>query len=167
MGKHIAGIREKHGVQPKTQENSPVGTQAKTSPRKEETSTYDATVIAQEEKAAPVVEEDAFFSTKCKLFLLKEGKYEERGKGFIHLKKTKEDRTQVVVRSENVLGSILLNVIKTKDTRVEMVGENNVLLVCVPNPPIPGEPAGPASFLVRVKAEFCEDLLEHLETSRD
>jgi len=164
--KHMKGIREKHGIQPKTQK-SPMPSEISEQRSGEDAIEASTETMVQEETVKPVVEEEAFFSTKCKLFYLKEGKYEERGKGHIHLKKTKDLKTQVIIRSENVLGSILLNVIKTKDTRCEIVGDNNVLMVCVPNPPLAGEPVGPVSFLVRVKAEFCEDLFNHLESTKD
>ena len=41
-------------------------------------------------------------------------------------------------RSENSLGTILLNVLVQTGTRIERVGDNNLLLVTLPNPPITG-----------------------------
>ena len=40
-------------------------------------------------------------------------------------------------RSDNALGSILLNIM-VDTARIDMVGDNNILLATVPNPPIPG-----------------------------
>ena len=43
----------------------------------------------------------------------------------------------VLLRSENALGTILLNIM-VESARVDKVGDNNILLATVPNPPIPG-----------------------------
>ena len=41
-------------------------------------------------------------------------------------------------RSDNALGSILLNIM-VDTARIDKVADNNILLATVPNPPIPGE----------------------------
>merc|ERR1719500_235132 len=93
--------------------------------------------VKVDEKSEAVVEEDA---------------YTERGLGTIHLKLTDEKKVQVVVRAGTSLGNILLNVLIVGGVPVERVGKNNVMVICVPNPPIDlkADPQ-PTTFLIRVK----------------
>jgi len=117
-----------------------------------------------DEKSELVVEEDAFFSKKCKLFYKKEDSYTERGLGTIHLKLTDEKKVQVVVRAGTSLGNILLNVLISEGIPVERVGKNNVMVICVPNPPIDlkADPQ-PTTFLIRVKTgEEADELKEKM-----
>lgn len=125
----------------------------------------------EDEDAAPaeqvvetVVESDALYTKKCKLFYKKAGAYEERGLGNIHLKKTDESKLQVIVRADTALGNILLNIIMTEDIPLERVGKNNVMLICLPNPPIdPKADPEPVTFLIRVKnAEDADELKDKL-----
>ena len=44
---------------------------------------------------------------------------------------------------------ILLNVLVEVGAGLERVGKKDVILVCVPNPALPGENAGPVPFLIR------------------
>merc|ERR1712130_853786 len=116
------------------------------------------------EKSETVVEEDAFFSKKCKLFYKKEDAYIERGLGAIHLKLTDDRKVQVVVRAGTSLGNILLNVLIGEGIPVERVGKNNVMVICVPNPLIDlkADPQ-PTSFLIRVKtSEEADELKEKM-----
>jgi len=120
--------------------------------------------VKVDEKSEAVVEEDAFFSKKCKLFYKKEDAYTERGLGTIHLKLTDEKKVQVVVRAGTSLGNILLNVLIVGGVPVERVGKNNVMVICVPNPPIDlkADPQ-PTTFLIRVKtSEEADELKEKM-----
>jgi len=100
----------------------------------------------------PVVESDALYTKKCKLFYKKDVAYVERGLGYMYLKHTEESKLQVIIRADTSLGNILLNIIMTEDIPVERVGKNNVMLICVPNPPIdPKADPEPVTFLIRVK----------------
>ena len=70
----------------------------------------------------------------------------------MYLKHTEESKLQVIIRADTSLGNILLNIIMTEDIPVERVGKNNVMLICVPNPPIdPKADPEPVTFLIRVK----------------
>jgi len=110
----------------------------------------------------PVVECDALYSKKCKLFYKKEGAYVERGLGHIYLKHTEESKLQVIIRADTSLGNILLNIIMTEDIPIERVGKNNVMLICVPNPPIdPKSDPEPVTFLIRVKNSDDADELKN------
>jgi len=117
-----------------------------------------------EQVVETVVESDALYSKKCKLFYKKAGSYEERGLGNIHLKKTEDSKLQVIVRADTALGNILLNIIMTEDIPLERVGKNNVMIICLPNPPIdPKADPEPVTFLIRVKtAEDADELKDKL-----
>ena len=108
----------------------------------------------------PIVEEDAIYSKKCKLFYKKSDSYVDRGIGKLHLKLTEEQKLQLVIRADNSLGNILLNVLVSPSTPLERLGTNNVMMVTVPNPPIdPKTESEPVTFLIRVKtAEDADEL---------
>jgi len=109
-----------------------------------------------------IVESDAIYSKKCKLYYKKEGAYVERGLGNVYLKQTEESKLQVIVRADNALGNILLNIIMTADIHVDRVGKNNVMIICVPNPPIdPKADPEPVTFLMRVKTTEDADELKN------
>jgi len=111
-----------------------------------------------------VVETDAIYTKKCKLFYKKGDSYVERGLGNIHLKKTEESKLQVIIRADTTLGNILFNIIMTDQIPLERVGKNNVMIICIPNPPIdPKSEAEPVTFLIRVKnAVDADELKEKL-----
>ena len=110
--------------------------------------------------ADPVVEEDAIYSKKCKLFYKKDGEYVGKGLGNLYLKLTDEKKLQLVIRADNSLGNILLNTLISPTTPLERLGKNNVMLLAVANPPIdPKTESEPVTFLVRVKtAEDADEL---------
>ena len=125
----------------------------------------------EEESSSPqkqtetVVEEDALYTRKCKLFYKKADAYEERGLGNIHLKMTEDKKLQMIVRAATSLGNILLNVLVTPETPVERLGKNNVMIVTIPNPPIEKKEADqkPVTFLIRVKtAEDADELKDKI-----
>merc|ERR1712098_166443 len=100
----------------------------------------------------PVEESDSLYMKKCKLFYKKDDRFLERGLGHIHLKKTDEKKLQIVVRANTKLGNILLNIVMNDEIPLHKQGKNNLLLICVPNPPIdPKADPEPVSFLIRVK----------------
>ena len=47
----------------------------------------------------PIIEEDALYSKKCKLFYKKGNEYQERGLGNIHLKQTDDKKLQLIIRA--------------------------------------------------------------------
>jgi len=116
----------------------------------------------------PVQEDDAFYSTRCKLFYKKDGSYVEKGVGNLHLKKI-EDKTQLVIRADTSLGNILLNIFLSPQITTQRVGKNNVMFVCVPNPPIdPKIPSAPTPMLLRVKTDADADqLLKKLDEAKE
>lgn len=110
-----------------------------------------------------VKEEDAFYSKKCKLFYKKDNEFKEKGVGTLHLKPTANQKTQLLVRADTNLGNILLNVLVTPSMPCTRTGKNNVLIVCVPNPPLDEKnTSAPATMLIRVKTSEDADELHKI-----
>lgn len=106
-----------------------------------------------------VTEDDALFSKKCKLFYKKEGNYVEKGLGMLYLKSADNGKTQLLMRADTNLGNILLNILLSDQLHNSKV-KNNVMLYCVPNPPVDpkADATTPVQMLFRVKTE--EDAYE-------
>eukprot|EP00066_Takifugu_rubripes_P026782 XP_011616048.1 PREDICTED: nuclear pore complex protein Nup50 isoform X2 [Takifugu rubripes] len=115
-----------------------------------------------------VQEKDAFYSKKCKLFYKKDAEFKEKGVGTLHLKLTQHGKTQLIIRADTNLGNILLNIIVQASILCTRVGKNNVMLMCVPNPPVDEKnPDTPVPLLVRVKtAEDADELHKVLEEKK-
>ncbi|NWU90935.1 NUP50 protein, partial [Upupa epops] len=110
-----------------------------------------------------VKEEDAFYSKKCKLFYKKDNEFKEKGVGTLHLKPAGNEKTQLLVRADTNLGNILLNVLIPPKMPCTRTGKNNVLIVCVPNPPVDEKnPAVPVTMLIRVKTSEDADELHKI-----
>jgi len=109
-----------------------------------------------------VVEDDALYSKRCKLFYKKDEKFVDKGVGMLYLKKTETGKTQLLVRAETNLGNILLNIILIKDIPTSRRGKKDVMIVCVPNPPIDPKATEqtPIPMLIRVKTEEDADDLK-------
>ncbi|KAM9312619.1 nuclear pore complex protein Nup50 [Gastrophryne carolinensis] len=115
-------------------------------------------VVIQEVK-----EDDAFYSKKCKLFYKKENEFKEKGVGTLHLKPVGDQKTQLLVRADTNLGNILLNILVQPSMPCSRMGKNNVMIVCVPNPPVDEKnPTVPATMLIRVKTTEDADELHKL-----
>lgn len=125
----------------------------------------DAEYVPPKNEFVAVTEEDAIYSKRCKLFFKKGESYAERGVGNLYLKPI-EGKTQLLVRADTSLGNILLNIMLSASLPMSRTGKNNVLLVCIPNPPVDAK--NPDSkeaipMLIRVKtAEEADELLETL-----
>ncbi|NWR85878.1 NUP50 protein, partial [Furnarius figulus] len=110
-----------------------------------------------------VKEDDAFYSKKCKLFYKKDNEFKEKGVGTLHLKPAGNEKTQLLVRADTNLGNILLNVLIPPKMPCTRTGKNNVLIVCVPNPPIDEKnPTVPVTMLIRVKTSEDADELHKI-----
>ncbi|XP_051911073.1 nuclear pore complex protein Nup50 [Hippocampus zosterae] len=112
-----------------------------------------------------IKEDDAFYSKKCKLFYRKDDEYKEKGVGTLHLKRTEGGKTQMIIRADTNLGNILLNILLSADVKCSRAGKNNVVVMCVPNPPVDArEPGAPVPLLLRVKtADDADQLHRTLE----
>ncbi|XP_016148514.1 nuclear pore complex protein Nup50-like isoform X2 [Sinocyclocheilus grahami] len=125
-----------------------------------------------EEPPVPVVKEikekDAFYSKKCKLFYKKDGEFKEKGVGTLHLKMVAESKLQLLVRADTNLGNIFLNIMVPSSMPCSRTGKNNVMVVCVPNPPVDDKnPSTPVPVLVRVKtAEDADELHRILQEKK-
>ncbi|XP_036977700.1 nuclear pore complex protein Nup50 [Acanthopagrus latus] len=115
-----------------------------------------------------VKEDDAFYSKKCKLFYKKDSEFKEKGVGTLHLKETDDGKTQMIIRADTNLGNILLNIIVQSSMPCSRLGKNNVMVLCVPNPPIDDKnPTSPVPLLIRVKtAEDADELHKTLEEKK-
>ncbi|XP_062134654.1 nuclear pore complex protein Nup50 [Drosophila sulfurigaster albostrigata] len=109
-----------------------------------------------------VVEDDATFSKRCKVFVKKDKDFADRGVGTLYLKPVKDsDKTQMLVRADTNLGNILINLILSKGLPCQRMGKNNVMMVCVPTP----EESKAMSILLRVKtSDEADELLEQIKT---
>ena len=96
-------------------------------------------------------ESDAIYSKKCKLFFKKDGNYVEKGVGMLYLKSVDGGRTQLLIRADTNLGNVLLNILLSASMPTTRVGKNNVMLVCVPNPPVDpkADSSVPCPMLIR------------------
>lgn len=110
----------------------------------------------------PVVEEGHIFTTRCKVFVKKDGNFSDRGVGNLFLKPVpSSEKVQLIVRADTSLGNLLLNLILSASLPVQRVGKKDVILVCVPTPD--AQPP-PVPVLLRVKSpEEADQLLETLE----
>lgn len=65
-------------------------------------------------------------------------------------------------------GNILLNIMLQSSMPCSRVGKNNVMVVCVPNPPVDDKNSGsPVPLLIRVKtSEDADELQRTLEEKR-
>ncbi|KAM7378596.1 hypothetical protein PAMA_013485 [Pampus argenteus] len=115
-----------------------------------------------------VQEDDAFYSKKCKMFYKKESEFKEKGVGTLHLKQMADGKTQMIIRADTNLGNILLNIIVQASMPCSRVGKNNVMVVCVPNPPVDDKnPGSPVPLLIRVKTtEDADELHKTLEEKK-
>ncbi|MEE6477592.1 hypothetical protein FKM82_011563 [Ascaphus truei] len=110
-----------------------------------------------------VKEENAFYSKKCKLFYKKDNEFKEKGVGTLHLKPVGNQKTQLLIRADTNLGNILLNVLVQPSMPCSRTGKNNVMIVCVPNPPIDEKnPTVPVTMLIRVKTNEDADELHKI-----
>ncbi|XP_044533977.1 nuclear pore complex protein Nup50 [Gracilinanus agilis] len=143
---------------PKVLESHPDGSAGEYKGGEEEESEEPPKAVVTEVK-----EEDAFYSKKCKLFYKKDNEFKEKGVGTLHLKPAGNQKTQLLVRADTNLGNILLNVLVPPNMPCSRTGKNNVLIVCVPNPPISEKNAAiPVTMLIRVKTTEDADELHKI-----
>jgi len=106
----------------------------------------------------PVVEDDAVYSKRCKLFEKREGSFKERGIGVLYINELKTGKYQIVIRADNTLGTVLMNTHLNSAIPVQKSGKNNVLTV---DPT--GDGGKAISVLIRVKTgEDADELIEKL-----
>ncbi|XP_017061328.1 nuclear pore complex protein Nup50 [Drosophila ficusphila] len=108
-----------------------------------------------------VVEEDAVYSKRCKVFIKKGKDFGDRGVGTLYLKPVKDsEKTQLLVRADTNLGNVLVNLILSEGIPCQRMGKNNVMMFCIPTP----EDAKATSLLLRVKTgDEADDLLKKIE----
>ncbi|KAL4714399.1 hypothetical protein ACJJTC_017694 [Scirpophaga incertulas] len=109
----------------------------------------------------PIVEENSVYDKKCKIFAKIDGNFVEKGLGTLYIKKVEETgKHQLLIRANNSLGNVLLNLILVSSIPTQRMGKNNVMMVCIPTPE--AKPP-PTPHLIRVKtSEEADELLETL-----
>jgi nuclear pore complex protein Nup50 len=136
----------------------------------------DAKADEEEEYVPPkpessnITEEDAFYNKRVKLFFKQDGDWKDRGVGLLFLKPC-DDKTQLLIRADTSIGNILLNIMLNKSMPVSRTGKNNVMTMCIPNPPLdekkPDENTA-VGMLLRVKTtEDADELAEKLKEYKD
>lgn len=114
-------------------------------------------VLLVEEK-----EESVSYCKKCKLFYKKDNEFKEKGVGTLYLKSTANQKTRLLVQ-DTKLGNILLNILIPPDMPCTRMGRNNVLIDCVPNPPLDKKNATiKVAMLIRVKTSKEADELHKI-----
>lgn len=85
----------------------------------------------------------------------KESKFVDRGIGNLYLKPINNgESTQLIIRADNKLANILLNVKLSKALPINKISAKDVSYLCIPNPPIPNVDSKlPCKFLFKVKTE--------------
>ena len=75
----------------------------------------------------------------------------EKGVGMLYLKSVDGGKTQLLIRADTNLGNVLLNILLSPSIPTTRVGKNNVMLVCVPNPPVDpkDQSSEPCPMLIR------------------
>jgi len=117
-----------------------------------------------------VEESDAIYDKKCKLFYKKDGNYVEKGVGMLYLKTVEGGKTQLLIRADTNLGNVLLNILLSPQMPTTRVGKNNVMLVCVPNPPVDpkSDTSEPCPMLIRVKTtDDADELKAKLDENKE
>ncbi|KAL1790367.1 nuclear pore complex protein Nup50, partial [Sigmodon hispidus] len=114
-------------------------------------------VVLIEEK-----EECVFYSKKCKLLYKKDNEFKEKGVGILHLKATANQKTRLLVQ-DTKFGNILLNILIPPNMPCSRTGKNNVLITCVPDPPLDKKNAAiEVAMLIRVKTSKDADELHKI-----
>ena len=119
-----------------------------------------------------MIEEDAFYTIRCKLFFKKANDWTELGVGMLYLKSLSDGKTQLLVRMETAAGKVLLNISLHKNLPVARVGKNNVSVISIPNPPVflkekDGDNTKPLNYLIRVKEkEDADELLKQINDNK-
>lgn len=108
-------------------------------------------------ETSDVKEEGAVYEKRTKLFYYneKESKFVDRGIGNLYLKPINNgESTQLIIRADNKLANILLNVKLSKALPINKISAKDVSYLCIPNPPIPNVDSKlPCKFLFKVKTE--------------
>lgn len=110
----------------------------------------------------PVVEDEALYTKRCKVFVKGASDFADRGVGTLYIKKVGDsNKIQMIVRADTNMGNILFNIVIADGLPASRLGKNNVMIVCVPTPD--AKPP-PTSCLLRVKTpEEADELLATIE----
>lgn len=122
-------------------------------------------VPPEAEKAEFDDAKDALFHQKAKVFYMKDKAYKEIGVGQLFVKPINDDKASILVRADNTLGNILLNVTIPNAPAPSAMGKKDCMLSVVLNPPVDGV-EGAVPLLIRVKTPEDRDSLVELIKSK-
>ncbi|CAL8121031.1 unnamed protein product [Orchesella dallaii] len=112
-----------------------------------------------ENELVRVTENDAVYSIRCKVFGMVNNQYKDKGVGTLYVKILSEGKYQVVVRADNNLGTLILNILLNKSLPLEKKSAKDVMTV-----DIMGNKGNPMPILLRVKSEEdANELLSQLK----
>lgn len=116
-----------------------------------------------------IKEEGATYTKRCKLFWMKDGDWKDKGLGNLHLKPLESGRTQLIIRADTNLGTILLNIKLSGSIPTSRSGKNMVTMVCLPNPPFEQtDQPKPVKLLLKVKtSDDADELLSKLDEAKN
>ncbi|XP_050422185.1 nuclear pore complex protein Nup50 [Adelges cooleyi] len=106
----------------------------------------------------PIKENDAIFESKSKLYLFKNGKYEEHGVGQLYLKRVDDKKIQLIMRNDSALGTIMANTLLNDTVNFTKRNPKNVQLICVLDPT---KNSKPQTALFKFKDSQTTDLFEN------
>ena len=108
-----------------------------------------------------ICEANTSFFFRIKLYYLKDKKYEVMGKGMLHIKTLGDNKHQLLVRGENAIGSIWLNVLLNDAIPVKLI-KKDVQIVCMTKSPATpkDETLKSVTYLLRCSSESDASELE-------
>jgi len=104
----------------------------------------------------PVTEDEAIFSTRCKVFHKVAHQFESRGIGQLYVQKTDDGSHRILVRADNSMGNILLNMKLTSDIPLSLNLEKKQVITIDPHKPCP------ISFMVKT-TDQAQDLFDVMD----
>ncbi|KAH0505874.1 Nuclear pore complex protein Nup50 [Microtus ochrogaster] len=111
-------------------------------------------------------EEGVFYSKKCRLFYKKDNEFKEKGVGVLLLKATANEKTRLLLQ-DSKSDNTLLNILIPPNMPCTRMGKNNVLIVCVPDPPLDKKNATTeVTVMIRVKTSKDADELHKILLQR-
>ncbi|XP_050539847.1 nuclear pore complex protein Nup50 [Daktulosphaira vitifoliae] len=131
---------------------------------KNSTDSFQPAQIENDEDQPPVVnftpikENDAIFESKSKLYVLKDGKYEELGIGQLYLKKVDNKKIQLIMRNDSALGTIMANTLLNDTVNFVKRNSKNIQLICILDPT---KNTKPQTVLFKFKDSQDTDLFEN------
>ncbi|XP_015042092.1 nuclear pore complex protein Nup50-like isoform X2 [Drosophila pseudoobscura] len=108
-------------------------------------------------------DEEAVYSKRCQVFVMKDAEYADRGVGILHLKPVKDyAKAQLIVRAESNIGQVLINLIVGQGHSLpcQRMSSKTLMITGLPMP----EDSNVAPILLLVNsAEEADELMVKIE----